>query len=73
KRVLPALVEGLSYEGMHIHNSDDAQYVFANMALDSYPQSEIEEIIKDMLEYCKLDTLAMVEIHKKLIELSQSD
>ncbi|OAA30198.1 hypothetical protein AT15_00395 [Kosmotoga arenicorallina S304] len=70
KKVLPALVKELSYEGMHIHNGDDAQYIFANMALDNYPPGEMAEIRKDMLEYCKLDTLAMVEIHKKLIELA---
>jgi hypothetical protein len=70
KRLLPALVEGVGYEGLFIHNGDDARYVFVNMALGNYRESEIEKIRRDMLEYCKMDTLAMVEIHRFLCDLS---
>ncbi len=30
---------------------------------------ECKGVTKNLLEYCKLDTLAMVEIYKKLCEL----
>ncbi|MFA6657522.1 MAG: DUF2779 domain-containing protein [Mesotoga sp.] len=70
KRLLPALVKGVGYEGLFIHNGDDARYVFVNMALGNYRESEIEKIRRDMLEYCRMDTLAMVEIHGFLCDLS---
>ena len=70
KKLLPALVEDIGYEGLFIHNGDDARYVFVNMALGNYRESEVERIRRDMLEYCKMDTLAMVEIHRFLCDLS---
>ncbi|MFW6120285.1 MAG: DUF2779 domain-containing protein [Petrotogales bacterium] len=69
KKVLPALIPDFSYEGMRIKNGDDACYVFAKMARGDYSEREMERFRKDLLEYCKLDTLAMVEIHKKLLAL----
>lgn len=69
KKVLPALIPDFSYEGMKIKNGDDACYVFAKMARGDYSELEMEKIRKDLLEYCKLDTLAMVKIHEKLLEL----
>jgi len=68
KKVLPALVKGLDYKGRLIENGDDASFVFANMALGNYSKEEAKNMREEMIEYCKLDTLALVEIHKKLIQ-----
>jgi CRISPR/Cas system-associated exonuclease Cas4 (RecB family) len=67
KNVLPALIPDFSYKGLEIKNGDDACYIFAKMARGDYSEQEIEKIRKNLLEYCKLDTLAMVKIHEKLL------
>ncbi len=69
KKVLPALIPEFSYEGKAIKNGDDACYVFAKMARGDYSEQEMEKFRKDLLEYCKMDTLAMVKIHEKLIQM----
>ncbi len=70
KYVLPALFPNspeLDYHSLPVvHNGGEAMNVFAN--LEKYPREEQEKIRKGLLEYCKLDTLAMVKIWKKLKE-----
>ncbi len=67
KDVLPVIVPELSYEEMEI--SDGA--MASNAWLSTWELDDPEEIQKTrnaLLEYCKLDTLGMVEILKKLRE-----
>ena len=70
KYVLPALFPNcpeLDYNKLPVvHNGGEAMTIFAN--LEKYPKEEQERIRKGLLEYCKLDTLAMVKIWKKLKE-----
>jgi len=42
---------------------------WGRMILDQNFSEDIELTRKNLLEYCKLDTLAMVEIYKVLIKL----
>jgi len=70
KDVLPALTRNMSYDKMPIANGNDAQYVFANLALGRYERNEVMNKTQELLEYCSLDTLAMVEIHKTLLEIA---
>ncbi len=68
KYVLPALVPELSYKGMEIADGGTASLAFESLLnLDDF--FKIEEIKKQLLEYCKLDTLAMVRILEKLESL----
>jgi len=60
------MVPDLSYEGMEVGNGSDAIAVFARMAIGEYTNEECEKIKKDLLAYCKLDTLAMVKLHEAL-------
>ena len=69
KRVLPVVVPELSYDGMNIADGGDAMAVFAYMVKGKYEDGEIEQTRKDLLEYCKLDTLAMVRLHEKLVKM----
>ena len=65
KYVLPALVRGLSYDNLEIKEGGTASSVFESL----YYETDLfrcVEIRKDLLEYCKMDTLAMVEIFKIL-------
>jgi hypothetical protein len=65
KAVLPVLVPGLSYEGMEVADGGMAMQAYTEMCGAKNP-SEVKRIRKALLEYCKLDTLGMVEIIKKL-------
>jgi hypothetical protein len=67
KAVLPALIPDLTYDNMEIHNGGMAMQAYTEMQV-SHDQTEIERIRKALLEYCKLDTLAMVRIVEKLKE-----
>lgn len=72
KKVLPALVPDLSYEGLGIRNGDLAIARFARMARREITEADIETTRQQLLEYCKLDTLAMVRLHQKLATLAPS-
>lgn len=61
KKVLPALVPHLSYEGMDIADGGTASSSFMRLFNESDP-AIINKTREDLLKYCELDTLAMVEI-----------
>jgi hypothetical protein len=61
KKVLPALVPQLSYNDLEIKEGGTASSVFTSMFTGVY-KGDIEQTRKNLLAYCKLDTLAMVEI-----------
>jgi hypothetical protein len=65
KKVLPALLPNLTYEGMAISGGGDAMNIYATLHLLE-DKKEVEQIRKDLLEYCKLDTFAMVKLLDKL-------
>ncbi|WP_340111011.1 DUF2779 domain-containing protein [Maribellus mangrovi] len=65
KLVLPALVLGFSYENLEINKGDMASLAFEYLYTETN-ESVIAKTRTDLLEYCKLDTLAMVEILKVL-------
>ena len=62
KKVLPALLPDLSYEGMDIADGSSASVVFDKLRKKEFTESEAEKEKTALLEYCKLDTLAMVEL-----------
>lgn len=65
KYVLPALVPDMSYAGLEIANGGEAMGAYASLHLID-GTAERERVRKALLEYCKLDTLAMVRIYEKL-------
>jgi len=70
KSVLPALFPNditLDYKSLMIQNGTMAMRTFETLHLKS--EKEIEAIRKDLLAYCRLDTLAMVKIYEKLTKL----
>jgi hypothetical protein len=74
KVVLPALFPddpALNYHNLEgVQNGGEASNAFARMA--EMPPKELEVSRKQLLEYCKLDTWAMVKIWEKLKEISQN-
>lgn len=65
KAVLPALVPELSYEELEINEGGLASIAFESLQTENN-FIRTEEIRKQLLEYCELDTLAMVRILEKL-------
>ena len=70
KKVLPAMVPDFSYEGLGIQDGSAATRKWQEATFGETSAGEREKIYRDLVEYCQLDTMAMVEIHKKLLELS---
>ncbi len=60
KEVLPALVADLSYEGLSVADGGMAMLAYHEMC--AAKPERLAEIRRDLLEYCALDTLAMVRI-----------
>ena len=68
KKVLPVLAPDLDYAGMEVANGTDAMEAWQRLV--SLPKgSQKNELRKSMLEYCKLDTLAMVRIFEIMEKL----
>lgn len=69
KNVLPVLVPELTYKALNVQKGDQAVERWEKMINPNTPKEEKEQIAKDLLEYCKLDTWAMVEIYRVLKKL----
>lgn len=65
KAVLPALVPELSYNDLEIKEGGTASNTFTQMVLGEF-KGDIQKTRTDLLEYCKMDTFAMVKILEKL-------
>lgn len=61
KVVLPALVPTLSYSDLSVQEGSTASLLFAQLVVGRYT-GDVAQLRKDLLAYCNLDTLAMVEI-----------
>ena len=65
KLVLPALVPELSYDDLPIKEGGTASNTFLSMVNGTFEGDE-EETKRQLLQYCELDTYAMVKILEKL-------
>jgi hypothetical protein len=72
KFVLPVLVPALSYKTLEIQKGDVAQKRYGEM-IKHADEGEKGRIAEALLQYCKLDTLAMVEILKVLQALASRE
>jgi hypothetical protein len=69
KIVLPILVKDMNYDSLEIAQGGDAAAAFAFMAMGLYDEEQCRQTKENLLKYCAQDTLAMVKIHKSLIDL----
>jgi hypothetical protein len=67
KKVLPVVCPELAYSDLDVKNGSSAMDAWQRM-IKADP-SEAAQIAKLLLEYCKLDTLAMVEIYRYLAKI----
>lgn len=72
KKVLPVMISDMDYTELEIAEGGVALSAFAYMAMGLYDQDKIEQTKKNLLEYCKLDTLALVKMHKFLADVSDN-
>ena len=69
KQVLPVVCPQLSYKELGIQEGGSAQRLWMEAILDETRADQKDQILSDLTEYCKMDTLAMVEIFRCLKEL----
>lgn len=72
KKVLPIMIPEMNYDSLKIGEGEVALSAFAYMAMGLYNEDKIKETKKNLLEYCKQDTLALVEMHKFLAEVAEN-
>lgn len=70
KSVLPALVPELGYDSMEVRDGEMAGLAYSRIQKSVDPE-EIEEIRKALLDYCKLDTFAMVKLLEVLRDFAR--
>lgn len=69
KNVLPVLAPGLSYKALRIQEGGSAQRLWMQAVLEDKNEDGKQQILDDLVEYCELDTLAMVQIWRLLADL----
>lgn len=73
KYILPVMIPDLSYEDLNIKDGTSALDTWGRwVQSESLSEQEWQQTKQDLLDYCKLDTLAMVRIYEKLKELTNS-
>lgn len=65
KAVLPALVPDLSYDDLEIADGGTASRAFESLYFEK-DNKKIKEIREQLIEYCGMDTMAMVRIYEVL-------
>jgi hypothetical protein len=67
KQVLPVIAPDLCYKNLTVNNGDDASVLFMKMMIE--PNKDWTTERKHLLDYCALDTYAMVRIVQFLLTL----
>lgn len=68
KNVLPIMVPELCYSELEICKGDQAMMAWSKLINGDLPMEDVKKTELALLEYCKLDTYAMVAIFLKLSE-----
>lgn len=71
KSVLPVLVPHMSYDNLDVKNGDEAIATFVKMIKHHSTNKKCSALRKQLLAYCRQDTLAMVELHKAILKLAE--
>ncbi len=71
KNVAPALAPGFGWSGLgDVAEGGAAAASFAELARGGMPPEAAERTRRELLAYCERDTLAMVEVHRALREMT---
>ncbi len=66
KNVLPVMCPDLSYQGLAVSNGAQAVVEYEQLIFGNVTEELVESTFDALLEYCKLDTWAMVSIFQEL-------
>lgn len=66
KSVLPALVPDMTYDGMEVANGQAAGLAWESLVRGGLDRGDCDRIRKALLDYCGLDTMAMVRLLERL-------
>ena len=66
KRVLPVMVPGYDYSDLAIGEGETASATFVDIVEGRVGEDELDDVLYDLLEYCKRDTEAMVRMWQRL-------
>ena len=66
KKVFPVLISEIAYEALNIKEGGTASRVWKETFLEGENAEQRDQIAKDLLAYCGLDTLAMVQLFEFL-------
>jgi len=70
KKVLPALVPDSSYDGLEIKDGDTAAVEYLRMHALGTTETARQQIAQSLNDYCRQDTLAMVQLYRALAALA---
>lgn len=73
KNVLPVVAPDLSYQALNIQDGDMAQARFLETLSPGISAPEREAIQKDLVDYCKLDTIAMTRLLQTLFDAAAQE
>ena len=66
KDVLPVFKPELSYSDLDIQKGDVASRLWKEVTIEQPDSRNANKVYSDLIDYCKRDTWAMVEIHREL-------
>ena len=66
KKVLPALIPEMTYDGMEVADGSEAGIAFEKLTHGNLAENERSRLRKALLAYCRQDTLAMVRLLERL-------
>ena len=69
KYVLPVVAPSLSYKELDIQEGSSAQRLWMDTVIREKDNCDKEKLFSDLVKYCEMDTLGMVEIWKALESL----
>lgn len=70
KAVLPALCPEIGYSDLEVKDGDTAMAEYLRMVSLATTDAERKAVARALLDYCQLDTLAMVEVYRALRKLA---
>lgn len=72
KHVLPALIPDMTYAGMQVADGEEAGLAWEKMVRGLVSEQERARLRNALLEYCSLDTLAMIQLLDFLAKAASS-
>ena len=69
KTVLPVMCPELDYSTLDVSNGTQAVMEYENLVFGNYPPEQIDQGFQNLLDYCKLDTYAMLRIYEEINKL----